>query len=96
MQTVGIKTLKDKLSEYIRAAAAGDTVLVTDRGKVVAEIVAPRVSADAAPAEQKMAELIRRGLVRPASQRLTGPPPHVPVSTFEQLMTELEADREDR
>jgi hypothetical protein len=31
MRTVGLKTLKNKLSEYIRAAAAGETVLVTDR-----------------------------------------------------------------
>ena len=39
---IDIETLKNKLSEYIRAAAAGETVLVTDRGKVVAEITPPR------------------------------------------------------
>ena len=39
MQTVGIKALKNNLSEYIRAAEAGETVQVTDRGRVVAEIV---------------------------------------------------------
>jgi prevent-host-death family protein len=44
MQTVGIKALKNKLSEYIRVAAEGETVLVTDRGKVVAEIVAPQIA----------------------------------------------------
>ena len=38
MRTVGLKTLKNKLSEYVRAAAAGETMLVTDRGRVVAEI----------------------------------------------------------
>ncbi len=43
MQTVGLKTLKDKLSAYVRAAASGETVLVTDRGRVVAEIV-PHIS----------------------------------------------------
>lgn len=96
MQTVGIKALKDKLSEYIRAAAAGETVLVTDRGKVVAEIVPPRAVEDDSPAEKAMADLIHRGLVRPASRRLSAPPPHAPVATFEQLMAELEADREDR
>ena len=31
MRSVGIKVLKNKLSEYIRLAAAGETVLVTDR-----------------------------------------------------------------
>jgi prevent-host-death family protein len=32
MRKVGIKALKNDLSKYIRAAAAGETVLVTDRG----------------------------------------------------------------
>lgn len=36
MVAVGIKELKAKLSEYVRAANAGETVLVTDRGEVVA------------------------------------------------------------
>jgi antitoxin (DNA-binding transcriptional repressor) of toxin-antitoxin stability system len=42
MRTVGLKVLKNKLSEYVRAAAAGETVLISDRGKVVAEINPPR------------------------------------------------------
>src|SRR5206468_7483440 len=36
MRTVGLKTLKNKLSEYVRAAASGETVIITDRGRVVA------------------------------------------------------------
>jgi prevent-host-death family protein len=42
MRTVGLKTLKNKLSEYVRLAAARETVVVTDRGRAVAEIVPPR------------------------------------------------------
>jgi antitoxin (DNA-binding transcriptional repressor) of toxin-antitoxin stability system len=42
MRTVGLKTLKNKLSEYVRLAAAGETVVVTDRGRTVAEIGPPR------------------------------------------------------
>ena len=34
MRSVGIKLLKNKLSEYIRLAAGGETVLVTDRDRV--------------------------------------------------------------
>ncbi|MDG2304456.1 MAG: type II toxin-antitoxin system prevent-host-death family antitoxin [Candidatus Binatia bacterium] len=30
---VGLKTLKSKLSEYVRIAARGETVLVTDRSR---------------------------------------------------------------
>ena len=66
MHSVGIKTLKNRLSEYVRAAAAGETVLVTDRGQVVAELVSPRVRADASPDEQRLGELMRQGLLAPA------------------------------
>ena len=42
MRSVGLKVLKNKLSEYVRLAASGETVLVTDRDRVVAEIVPPQ------------------------------------------------------
>lgn len=96
MQTVGIKALKNNLSDYIRAAAGGETVLVTDRGRVVAEIGPARLSADAATPEQRLERLTRVGLVKAARRPLIGPPPSVPVAHFEELMKDLEADREDR
>jgi antitoxin (DNA-binding transcriptional repressor) of toxin-antitoxin stability system len=40
-RAVGIKMLKNKLSEYVRLAASGETVLVTDRDSV-AELSPPR------------------------------------------------------
>jgi prevent-host-death family protein len=97
MQAVGIKALKNKLSEYLRAVAAGETVLVTDRGRVVAELVPPRVREDASPAERKMGELIRAGLVRPsrvsAKARL---PRRKPVAKLAEVMRELDQGRADR
>lgn len=38
MKVVGIKQLKARLSEYVRLAKAGETVLVTERDEVVAEL----------------------------------------------------------
>jgi antitoxin (DNA-binding transcriptional repressor) of toxin-antitoxin stability system len=38
MKSVGIKQLKARLSEYVRLAKAGETILVTDRDEVVAEL----------------------------------------------------------
>ena len=38
MRIVGIRELKNRLSEYVREARAGEGVLVTDRGEVVAEL----------------------------------------------------------
>ena len=107
MQTIGIDTLKEQLSECLEAVAAGETVRVTDGGRVVAEIVPPQGAAQTAPAtppsaaltpEEKWAELIRKGIVRPAKRPLGArlPPQREPVMTFEELMAEIAADREDR
>jgi antitoxin (DNA-binding transcriptional repressor) of toxin-antitoxin stability system len=41
MITVGIREIKNRLSEYLRRAKAGERVLVTDRGKPVAIITRP-------------------------------------------------------
>jgi antitoxin (DNA-binding transcriptional repressor) of toxin-antitoxin stability system len=41
MKVVGIRELKNRLSEYIRLVRSGEHVLITDRGEVVAELRAP-------------------------------------------------------
>lgn len=41
MQKVGIRELKGKLSEYVRKARDGEVILVTERGRVVAQLRAP-------------------------------------------------------
>ncbi len=41
MKSVGIRELKNRLSEYVREVRSGEAVLVTDRGEVVAELVPP-------------------------------------------------------
>jgi antitoxin (DNA-binding transcriptional repressor) of toxin-antitoxin stability system len=63
MKTVGIRELKNRLSEYLRQVRSGESVLVTDRGEVVAEFSPPgRVLADASvPAG--LLGLARRGLL---------------------------------
>jgi prevent-host-death family protein len=38
MRAVGVKQLKARLSEYLRLVRTGETVLVTDRDEVVAEL----------------------------------------------------------
>ena len=97
MQSVGIKALKDRLSEYVRAAAAGETVLVTDRGQVVAELVSPRVRSDASPAERLLGDLLRQGLLSPAKvspkARL---PRRKPVAKIDELLRELDDSRAER
>jgi len=95
MRTVGLKILKNKLSEYVRLAAAGETVLVTDRGRTVAEIVPHKPMKELTPFQEKG---VREGWLTPATDRSGAPPPRKPIKglTLEQLMAELDRDREDR
>lgn len=96
MRSVGLKILKNKLSEYVRLAASGETVLVTDRDRVVAEIVPPRKDRSPLTAEEMLAEAVREGLITPALDPPGEPPPRRPMVPFDELMAELQSDREDR
>ena len=97
MRTVGIKVLKNKLSEYVRIAAAGETVLISDRDRVVAELVPPRPGRSPEVADAVLAQLVREGLVTPASHP-PGDPPATPPRTAKlaDVLGELDADRADR
>jgi prevent-host-death family protein len=94
MQSVDIKTLKNRLSESVRAVAAGHTVLVTDRGQVVAKLVSPRVRIDASPDEPRLRELMRQGLLAPAKASPKARRPRCkPVARIADLLRELVASR---
>jgi len=96
MRSVGLKVLKNRLSEYIRLAAGGETVLVTDRDRVVAEIVPPQAGRSPLLADALLAEAVRAGWLTPAVLAGGSPPPRKPVVAFRDLMKELQQDREDR
>lgn len=96
MRSVGLKTLKNKLSEYVRMAAGGETVLVTDRDRVVAELVPPREGRSPWLADALLAQAVRSGWLVPPVLRDAGPPPRLPVAATEVLLEELARDRGDR
>ena len=41
MRAVGIRELKNRLSEYLRMVRGGEDILITDRGEVIAELRQP-------------------------------------------------------
>jgi antitoxin (DNA-binding transcriptional repressor) of toxin-antitoxin stability system len=96
MRSVGLKVLKNKLSEYVRLAAGGETVLVTDRDRVVAELVPPQVGRSPLLADALLADAVRAGWLTPAVLASSSPPPRKPIMAFRDLMMELQQDREDR
>jgi len=82
MHAVGIRELKNKLSHYVRLVEAGESVLVTHRGAVVAELGPPgRGRERCGVVASRLDELARRGaavmgaphdpdLYRPRSRRV--------------------------
>lgn len=96
VRSVGLKVLKNKLSEYVRLAAQGETVLVTDRDRVVAEIVPPDQHRTPVLADALLAEAVRQGWITPPALPPSGPPPRKPVMSFRDLRRELAQDRGER
>jgi len=96
MRAVGLKVLKNKLSEYVRVAAAGETVLITDRDRVVAELVPPSLGRAEMLDDAALAEAVRAGWLTPPLL-CGGPPPQgTPVAPLRTLLDELRADRDAR
>ena len=96
MKAVGLKVLKNKLSEYVRLAERGETVLVTDRDRVVAEIVPPERTRSPMLADALLSEAVRKGWITPPALTASTPPSRNPVTSFRKLQKELEEDRSER
>jgi antitoxin (DNA-binding transcriptional repressor) of toxin-antitoxin stability system len=96
MRAVGIKELKNRLSEYIRLVTTGETVLVTDRDRVVAELSPPREGRSPALADAWLAEAVRQGWLTPATLRGGPMPQRRPVMPLRELLHQLDEDRADR
>jgi len=69
MRSAGIRDLKNNLSRYIRRLKPGESVAVTDHGRVVAELRAPASGSQGvlrAPLSDRYAQLVAAGVVRSA------------------------------
>jgi prevent-host-death family protein len=96
MKTVGMKILKNKLSEYVGRVQRGETVLVTNHDRVVAKLV-PAGPEDLPLKKESVIERgIREGWIKPATEKGPPPPPPPGIMTLEELLEEIAHDREDR
>jgi prevent-host-death family protein len=99
MKSVGVKQLKARLSEYLRLVRSGETVLVTDRDEVVAELRPARARAASADSLEELLDgLSERGeLTRAAiakgrwTWRVKGL--GLPPGSAAALLNELRRDR---
>ncbi len=98
MKTVGVRELKNRLSEYIRQAKSGEGVLVTDRGQVVAELTPPGHGATDASVPPGLLALARRNLLAIGAPAVAGLYPALPRAqarnrTAAELLQEERGDR---
>lgn len=94
VRAVGLKILKNRLAEFIRLAAGGETILVTDRNRVVAEIIPPQAGRALYADDAALAQAVREGSLTPPLYPRAGAPPSQPVAPLNDLLDELDRDRD--
>lgn len=86
---VGIRELKARLSELVERASQGETIRITDRGKLKAELAPPS-------SRSRIRQGIEEGWIRPARRPggVKGPRrPYKAKVTVQEMMDESRADR---
>ena len=63
MKAVAVKELKNRLSAYLREVRNGEIVLVTDRGRVVAELRQPSAGTPLGAHERAIDRLCAEGVL---------------------------------
>lgn len=96
MQAVGIKQLKARFSEYVRRARQGETILILDREKVVAELIPAGGQRAENVGDAMIAQGIREGWVRPPLRPMRTPPRQFALRSQAEILTILDTAREDR
>ena len=89
MKSVGLRELKNRLSEYVREVRSGESVLVTDRGEVVAELIPPGQGSDERGVPSALVALARRGQLTLGAPKKAGVYPKLPRLLKRHHATEL-------
>jgi antitoxin (DNA-binding transcriptional repressor) of toxin-antitoxin stability system len=98
MKAVGIRELKAHLSRFLREVGSGEVVLVTDRGRVVAEIHAPgRLTESESDTDRRLRRLAAAGGLRLGEPHASGvysrSPLRAPGGTAQALLVEERGER---
>lgn len=99
-KTAGVREFRTKLSEYLREVKRGETVLITDRGQVIAEVTPPGKGTvlELSREDRELRQLLADGLVSHLGTQEEGewPEPKDRGVRRGEAQAALEADREDR
>jgi antitoxin (DNA-binding transcriptional repressor) of toxin-antitoxin stability system len=99
VKAVGVKQLKTRLSEYLRLVKTGETVLITDRDEVIAELrPARRQAAATRSLEEQLQALADAGeTTRPSLSKgdwtWKAKGLGLPLGTAARLLDEIRDDR---
>ncbi len=89
---VGVRDLRQNLSRYLDRVKAGDSLVVTERGREVARLVPS--AASVAPALER---LLARGATMPGGDLLDATwsrsPPGYPRPSVQEVLDDLREDR---
>lgn len=96
--TVNIRALKDKLSAFLRAVQRGDVILVTDRGRVVAELRQPSMPGlGQGPSSDRVRALVRAGVLTIGAQNSPDayrpPDTRLPTEVIDEALDNTRGDR---
>ena len=95
VKTVGVRVLRNRLSEYLRMVQAGESLAVTNRGVVVARLVPPDVRGEAAGEDLHLPA--REGGIRLGepnrSDRYPPPPGLLPEEAIQEALDWTRGDR---
>ena len=80
---VGIRELKNKLSDYLRRVKAGETIIVTEYGRTIGQLIPVKPSI-----EEKILSMVDAGQADWNGKKL---PPHQPLVTNkgDRLLSDL-------
>lgn len=86
MVAVGIRELKNRLSQYLKRVGSGERVVVTQRGRPVAVISPPVVT----PADRRIEAMLNEGVARWGGAKPRGAlhPPRIKGPSVAQAVIE--------
>lgn len=87
MQRIGVRDLRQHASRYLDSVKAGETVEVTERGRLIALLVPPH------PARSARDRLVAEGRLLPGTGLLVLPEPVEAGLTSEEILDQLRAER---
>jgi len=96
MKTAGVRQLRDKLSEFLRDVRRGEVVLVTDHGRVVAELRPPGTGVDLGLSreERERHSLLERGVISTLGAQDGAWPQPAKVMTRKEFEAHWASERE--